>query len=84
MPKSLMLAMDKKLESLRCSYLSFCRKNTSIPEPIAFYAVLTSYDTIPVGSTVEFNDILLNQGNGLVHLRLPLIYNFQEKCIEQT
>ena len=59
----------------------FVGKNTLIPEPIAFYAVLTSYDTFPVESTVEFNDILLNQGNGLVHLRLPLIYNFQEKSM---
>ena len=38
--------------------------NIKFLETIAFYVGLTSYNTIPIGSTVLFNEALLNQGNG--------------------
>ena len=33
-------------------------------DTIAFHTVLTSYDTISTGSAVEFNEVLLNEGDG--------------------
>ena len=35
-----------------------------ISETIAFTAALTSYSIIPTGSAVEFNEVLLNEGDG--------------------
>ena len=33
-------------------------------ETIAFHSILTSYSTIPFGSAVLFNEVLLNEGDG--------------------
>ena len=38
----------------------------SVSDTIAFYSVLTSYDTIPFDSTLIFNEVLLNEGDGCV------------------
>ena len=35
-----------------------------IAETIAFHTVLTSYSTIPYETAVEFNVVLLNEGDG--------------------
>ena len=40
----------------------------SVLDTIAFHSVLTSYSTIPDGSTVIFNEVLLNEGDGYVLL----------------
>ena len=44
----------------------------SIPDTIAFHAVMTSYDTIFAGSPVIFNEIQLNEGNGWENILLDL------------
>ena len=31
---------------------------------VAFHTALTSYSSIPINSAVEFNEVLLNQGDG--------------------
>ena len=36
----------------------------NILDTITFSAALTSYDTIDYGSTVLFNEVLLNEGDG--------------------
>ena len=36
----------------------------SVLDTIAFYSSLPSYSTIPEGSTVVFNEVLLNEGDG--------------------
>ena len=51
------LGMNKKLNI----YLFPC-----IPNTIAFYSVLTSYSTIPEGSALIFNEVILNDGDGYV------------------
>ena len=35
-----------------------------ILDTIAFHTVLTSYSSIPIGSAVQFNEVLLNEGDG--------------------
>ena len=37
---------------------------TCVLDTIAFHTVLTSYETIPTGSAVLFNEVLLNEGDG--------------------
>ena len=39
-----------------------------VSDTIAFHSVLTSYSTIPDGSNILFNEIILNQGDGYVQL----------------
>ena len=45
-------------------------KNTNVctlfPDTIVFYCVLTSYTALYEGSTLIFNDVLLNAGDGWV------------------
>ena len=41
-----------------------------ISDTIAFHTVLTSYDTIPEGSAVLFNEVLLNEGEGYAKTHL--------------
>ena len=38
--------------------------NWFLSDTIAFHTVLTSYSTIPDESTVLFNEVLLNEGDG--------------------
>ena len=40
--------------------------NFLLSDTIAFHTVLTSYDSIPAGSAVLFNEVLLNEGDGYV------------------
>ena len=48
------------------AFISYKRSFTSVSGTIVFTSVLTSYTTIPIGSTVLFNEVLLNEGDGCV------------------
>ena len=57
------------LRSILCLKTKFKNKihvGHFISDTIAFHTVLTSYDTIPEPSTVLFNEVLLNEGDGYV------------------
>ena len=46
--------------------LFICNLRAIFSDTIAFHTVLTSYDSISIGSAVLFNEVLLNKGNGCV------------------
>ena len=37
-----------------------------LTDTVAFHTALTDYSSIPIGSAVEFNEVLLNEGDGYV------------------
>ena len=45
-------------------YITMFSVATPVPATIAFHTVMTSYDTISEGSTLLFNEILVNEGDG--------------------
>ena len=51
----------------------FFIKFLPIPDTIAFHSVLTSYSSIPDESTLIFNEVLLNEGDGYVHKTVSTI-----------
>ena len=49
---------------MRVMEFCLCRPILFISDTIAFTAALTSYLRIPEESAVEFNEVLLNEGDG--------------------
>ena len=40
--------------------------NLLLPDTIAFHSIVISYDTMPLQSAVQFNEVVLNEGDGYV------------------
>ena len=45
---------------------SVVERDILVADIFAFHAVLTSYDTIGVRTSIQFNEVILNDGNGYV------------------